>query len=83
MVVMGLNFGLAGTRNLLASLALVLAFAAVLLLIVDLDQVHQHLFTVDQSPLTDTQASIRESMNGSTAVGGGPETPDAPAPPLR
>lgn len=72
MVVMGLNFGLAGTRNLIASAALVMAFAAVLLLIVDLDQVRQHLFTVTQSPMTDTQASIKESMSSAAAVGGGP-----------
>lgn len=62
MFVMGLNFGLAGTRNMLASLALVIAFAAVLLLIVDLDQVHQRLFTVSLSPLEDTQTSIREAL---------------------
>ena len=73
MLVMGLNFGLAGTRNKLASVALVVAFAAVLLLIVDLDQVHQRLFTVSQSPLEDTQASIQSSMAEAEPVGGGPQ----------
>ncbi|RDV36225.1 hypothetical protein DV096_20100 [Bradymonadaceae bacterium TMQ3] len=72
MVVMGLNFGLAGTRNMLASVALVMAFSAVLLLIVDLDQVHQRLFTVSQSPLEDTQASIQKTMAEGHGVGGGP-----------
>lgn len=66
MWVMGVNFGLARTRNLTASVALVSAFAAILLLIVDLDQVHQHLFTVHQTPLEDVKGSIRESMAGST-----------------
>ncbi|RAL20889.1 hypothetical protein DL240_14490 [Lujinxingia litoralis] len=76
MVVMGLNFGLAGTRNMLASVALVMAFAAVLLLIVDLDQLHQRLFKINQSPLEDTQASIRRSMDEVNFVGGGPRQDD-------
>ncbi len=67
MWVMGVNFGLARTRNLTASVALVFAFSAVLLLIVDLDQVHQHLFTVTQSALVDTQTSIHESMKSLAA----------------
>ncbi|TXD32091.1 hypothetical protein FRC96_19035 [Lujinxingia vulgaris] len=73
MLVMGLNFGLAGTRNMLASVALVVAFAAVLLLIVDLDQVQQRLFTVSQSPLEDTQATIQKTLQEASPVGGGPQ----------
>lgn len=80
MVNLGIYSGLSGTRNLIVTVALVIAFATVLLLIVDLDQVRQRLFTVSQSPMTDTQTAIRESMSSSTAIGGGPKESDAPSP---
>lgn len=86
MVIMGVNFGLSKTRNLLASVALVAAFAAVLLLIVDLDQVRQRLFSVPQTPLTDVRTSIRQSLDASPPRGGGPpaqSTPDATPPAKR
>lgn len=72
MLVMGIHFGLSGTRNLLASVALVVAFSAVLLLIVDLDQVHQHLFSVPQSPMKDLDNSITQSLHATPPRGGGP-----------
>ncbi|HKJ89185.1 MAG TPA: hypothetical protein VKA48_11850 [Gammaproteobacteria bacterium] len=62
MGVLGFHFGLGGTRNFLAASALVVAFAAVMLLIVDLDQPRQHLFTVSQGPLVDTQQFIHKSL---------------------
>ncbi len=85
MAMMGLNFGLSGTRNLLASAALVAAFASVLLLIVDLDQVQTHLFTVSQSPLVDARTSIRASMNPAPPQGGSSNSqePDSPPPAKR
>lgn len=72
MGIMGVHFGLAGTRNLVASVALVAAFAAVLLLIVDLDQVRQRLFTVPQSPMVDLQHSMGSTPSDSPPRGGGP-----------
>ena len=57
---MGAWFGLAGTRSVLASLATVVSFAAVLLLILDLDQPRQHLFTVVQDPLMDTLRTMEQ-----------------------
>lgn len=83
MVLMGVNFGLSNTRNLMASVALVAAFAAVLLLIVDLDQVRQRLFSVPQTPLMDARASIQESLDESPARGGGPTEESDSGPPAR
>ncbi len=77
MLVMGIHFGLSGTRNMLASVALVVAFSAVLLLIIDLDQVRQHLFHVTQTPMMDVQTSIRQAMH-SLPRGGGPPPAHAP-----
>ncbi|MFA9462228.1 hypothetical protein [Thiohalorhabdus methylotrophus] len=71
MGVMGYQFGLGGTRNLPATTALVVAFAAVMLLIVDLDQPRQRLFTVSQAALEDTRRAIHQSLQ---------ETPPESAP---
>jgi hypothetical protein len=52
--------------------ALVVSFAAVLLLIVDLDQPNQRLFDVSQSPLSDTLATIDAALEYEPPRGGGP-----------
>jgi hypothetical protein len=69
---MGVHFGLSGTRNMWATVALVVSFAAVLLLIVDLDQPNQRLFDVSQSPLSDTLATIDAALEYEPPRGGGP-----------
>ncbi len=69
---MGIHFGLSGTRNMWATVALVVSFAAVLLLIVDLDQPNQRLFEVSQSPLVDTLSTIDEALEYEPPRGGGP-----------
>jgi hypothetical protein len=53
MTAMGYHAGLTGTRNAVAALALVLTFAAVLSLIVDLDRPEQTLFGVSQQASVD------------------------------
>jgi hypothetical protein len=69
---MGVHFGLSGTRNMWATVALVVSFAAVLLLIVDLDQPNQRLFDVSQSPLSDTLSTIDAALEYEPPRGGGP-----------
>lgn len=58
MTMMGYNAGLAGTRSLIASLLLITAFAAVLLLITDLDRPGQKLFGVSQQAMVDLESKI-------------------------
>jgi hypothetical protein len=69
---MGLHFGLSGTRSLAATVALIVSFAAILLLIVDLDSPTQRLFEVSQDPLVDTLKTMEESLAREPPVGGGP-----------
>ncbi|MFP4600090.1 MAG: hypothetical protein ACLFVJ_17665 [Persicimonas sp.] len=69
---MGIHFGLSGTRNGTTTVALVVAFAAVLLLIVDLDQPTQRLFDVSQEPLADTVQIMDDALEYEPPRGGGP-----------
>jgi hypothetical protein len=55
---LGYQAALAGSSRTPASVGLVLAFAAVLLLIADLDRPHQGLLRVGQSAMQDLKASI-------------------------
>jgi hypothetical protein len=56
---MGYQEGLAGTRRSLASLAVVLTFAIVMLLIVDLDRPFEGLLRTSQQSMLDLQKSMR------------------------
>ena len=58
MLVMGYDSGLTSSRNTLSMIALVLAFAAVVLLIIDLDRPYQTMFAVSQQAMVDLQRSI-------------------------
>lgn len=55
---MGLHFGLSGTRSIPSTVALVISFTAILLLIIDLDSPVQRLFEVSQDPLAGTLKTI-------------------------
>jgi len=55
---MGYHEGIAGTRRSLAVLVLVVAFSAVLLLIMDLDRPGKGLLQVNQQSLLDIQKSM-------------------------
>ncbi len=52
-LLMGYDMGLTASRSSLATLALVMTFSAVLLLIIDLDRPHQAMFTVGQEAMKD------------------------------
>jgi zinc transporter ZupT len=56
--VMGYHAGLAGSGRSLALLALVLAFSAVVMLIVDLDRPQEGLLRVSQQTMTDLQKTL-------------------------
>ena len=58
---MGYQAGLSATRRSPAMMALVVAFAGVLFLIVDLDRGREGLLTVDQTAMTDLQRSMHAS----------------------
>ena len=58
MAMLGYHAGLAGTRSLIANLLLITAFAAVLLLITDLDRPGQKLFRVSQQTMVDLESKI-------------------------
>jgi len=57
---MGYNAGLGGSRALAPAIVLVLAFAAVIVVIVDLERPRQTLFQVSQEPMTDVARRIQE-----------------------
>lgn len=57
----GYQAGLGATRRSPAMLALVLAFASVLLLIADLDRVHEGLIRISQQSLIDVQTSMQSN----------------------
>ena len=59
MAAIGYQSGLAATRRSPAMLGMVLAFAGVLLLIVDLDRGHEGLLTVSQQSMIDLQKSMQ------------------------
>jgi len=58
MGMMGYHAGLAGKRSLIANLLLITAFAAVLLLITDLDRPEQKVFGVSQQTMGDLESRI-------------------------
>ena len=58
MGVLGYHFGLAGTRNFIPSLILVLVFSAVLMLIIELDRPQQRMFSISKQALLDLQTSL-------------------------
>ena len=58
MATMGYHEGLSGTRRSLASLALVVTFSSVLLLIVDLDRPREGFLQVSQQSMLDLQKSM-------------------------
>ncbi len=60
---MGYQAGLSATRRTPAMMALVVAFAGVLFLIVDLDRGHEGFLTVDQTAMTDLQRSMHTAQS--------------------
>ena len=64
---MGYQAELAATRRCPAMLAMVVAFANVLFLIVDLDRGREGFLTVDQTAMTDLQRSIHNTETPSRA----------------
>jgi hypothetical protein len=62
MAAVGYQSALAATRRSPAMLALVLAFATVLYLIIDLDRGQEGLFRISQQPMLDLQKSIQPSL---------------------
>lgn len=60
LAVLGVHFGLQRVRTRVGTGALVLSLWGLLLLIVDLDQPRQRLFSVSQQPLVDVQETIHE-----------------------
>jgi hypothetical protein len=59
---MGYQAGLSATRRSPAMMALVIAFAGVLFLIVDLDRAREGFLTVDQTAMTDLQRSMHAAQ---------------------
>lgn len=76
MATLGAYFGVGNTRNPLATLALLGAFAGAILIVAELDRPSRGLFQVSQGPLQDTQEMIRESLREPPRAGAG----DAPEP---
>ena len=62
LMTMGYNAGLAGTRPTLPTAALILAFSAVILLIIDLERPRQTLFEVSQEPMSTVQRRIMATL---------------------
>lgn len=58
MTAMGYGAGLAGSRSTIPKLMLVLAFSAIIVLIVDLERPRQQLFRVNQEPMADVARRI-------------------------
>jgi hypothetical protein len=61
MGMLGYRAGMSGRRSPLATLALALAFSAILVLINDLDRPQQGLVGVSQQTLIDLQTRLRQS----------------------
>ena len=53
LMAVGYGAGLSGNRNIIPGLMLVLAFSAIIILILDLDRPRQRLFQVNQEPMSD------------------------------
>jgi len=60
LMTMGYNAGLAATRPMLPTLVLVLAFASIITLIVDLERPRQKLFRVSQEPMTAVEMRMQQ-----------------------
>ena len=58
LLTMGYNAGLAGTRPTLPTIVIVMAFSAIIVLIVDLERPLQTLFEVSQEPMVSVQHRI-------------------------
>lgn len=61
MALMGFQTGLTGSRTTIASVALIMALAAVLMLIVDLDRLTQSIFDVSHRAMIDLSSKINPS----------------------
>lgn len=61
MALMGHQAGLTEIRSLISGLALILAFAAVLMLITDLERPSQKIFSVSQQMMVDLKAKINRT----------------------
>ncbi|HPF71862.1 MAG TPA: hypothetical protein PLQ13_14410 [Candidatus Krumholzibacteria bacterium] len=59
LLTMGYNAGLSGTRPMLPTLVLALAFSAIIVLIIDLERPNQTLFEVSQEPMRAVQARMQ------------------------
>jgi hypothetical protein len=59
LAMVGFSNGLSESRNFIAQLALVLVFAAVILLIVDLDRAGEGFMQVNQQAMIDLQRQLR------------------------
>ena len=62
MVVMGYHARLTGRRSTMATVALVMTFSAVMLLIMDLDRPDQHLFQVSQRAMADLLEKMHQPV---------------------
>jgi hypothetical protein len=60
MAITGYRSGIAGRRNMIAMLTMVLAFSAVILLIADLDRPQEGFLKVNQQAMLDLQAKLHE-----------------------
>jgi hypothetical protein len=63
MVALGYQEGLAGSKRSPAQVALVLAFAGVLLLIADLDRPHKGSLRVSLQPLIELRDTMKQPAN--------------------
>jgi len=61
MALMGYQAGLTEIRSLISGLALILAFSAVLILVIDLDRPSQKIFSVSQQMMVDLKAKINRT----------------------
>ncbi len=61
MGMMGYQAGLTGIRNLISGFALMLAFAAVLMLVTDLERPHQKIFEVSQELIMDLETKVSKT----------------------
>lgn len=62
MAISGYRGGLAGRRSLVATLTLVFAYSAVILLIADLDRPQEGFLRVDQQAMVDLQTRLHQTM---------------------
>ena len=67
MMSIGYQAGLSGSRRSLATLAMVVAFSGVIMLIADLDRPQHGFLRVSQQPMIDLQRSMQAEPTGPTA----------------